>query len=106
MYRCPECRTRRASYKTLMDHIASSRHALCKCGGYHYAHRPGSPFCECNPLSAILLADRYGSDASDLLRVGEHVKTDFPAHAHKVDALFAHLGITPPRNNHAAIVRI
>ena len=95
-YRCPECRTRRASFKSLIDHVAKTRHALCRCGGYHYSHRPGSPYCETNPLSAILMADRYGATEGDLLRVAEHLKTESAACAEKVDALLAHLGITPP----------
>lgn len=31
-------------------------------------HRPGSPLCEKNVLSALRLADRDGADSSDLLR--------------------------------------
>lgn len=62
-WRCPECRTRRQDFDLFMRHIHESGHCLCNCGGYHYAHRPGSPFCKRNPFSDVLDASRRGESA-------------------------------------------
>lgn len=35
MLRCPECRSRRTTYKSMQLHIKASGHKLCTCGGYH-----------------------------------------------------------------------
>lgn len=78
MFRCPSCRTRRKDYKLFTQHIQQSGHALCKCGGYHYQHRPGSPFCEVNALSALRLADRYGAEDADLIRAARHIIAEKP----------------------------
>lgn len=56
--RCPACRTRRSTFKLMQQHVQISAHALCGCGGYHYSHRPGSPFCELNPLAELRHAMR------------------------------------------------
>lgn len=69
--RCPDCRTRRASFVSMLKHIDATGHSTCTCGGYHYPHRPGSTYCERNPLSGAWLAQRYGaSDAevADIIR--------------------------------------
>lgn len=79
MFRCPSCRTRRKDYQLFTQHIRTSGHALCRCGGYHYAHRPGSPFCESNPVSALLLADRYGAEEADLIRAARHIIEETPS---------------------------
>lgn len=60
MYRCPACRTRRASLLVLLQHMATHEHAACTCGGYHYPHRPGSPCCELNPMVTLHRALRTG----------------------------------------------
>ena len=60
MLRCPECRSRRATYQSMLAHIKATGHKLCTCGGYHYAHRPGSPFCQANPCAAYYHAWRAG----------------------------------------------
>lgn len=60
LFRCPSCRTRRRDYGLFTQHLKTTGHALCKCGGYHYAHRPGSPYCVANPMSDVRLADRQG----------------------------------------------
>lgn len=60
MLRCPECRSRRTTYQALQQHVKLTGHKLCTCGGYHYSHRPGSPFCESNPRSAYHHALRAG----------------------------------------------
>ena len=63
MYRCPQCRTRRKDHGLFTQHLRESGHRLCICGGYHYAHRPGSPYCEQNPWSE--LRDAIRRDYSD-----------------------------------------
>jgi len=68
VYRCPSCRTRRKSYRLLQEHISKTGHSLCRCRGYHFAHREGSKFCFSNPLSFIYLCDRYKSDQGDISR--------------------------------------
>ena len=42
MIRCPQCRTRRASYASMMAHVKASGHKLCDCGGYHFPQQPYS----------------------------------------------------------------
>jgi AMMECR1 domain-containing protein len=66
-FRCPECRTRRKDWGLFTQHLQDSGHALCGCGGYHFKHRPGSPFCERNPMSALLLAMRAGNCSDEEL---------------------------------------
>ena len=44
--RCPECRTRRATFTSMLKHVAETGHKVCDCGqGRHYPHRPGSAGC-------------------------------------------------------------
>lgn len=66
VFRCPECRTRRRSHALFTQHLRESGHKVCICGGYHYQHRPGSPYCERNPQSAALLASRYGASDEEV----------------------------------------
>lgn len=66
LFRCPACRTRRKDYGLFTKHLQTTGHRLCKCGGYHYSHRPGSPFCEHNPMSDVLLASRQGTPDHEL----------------------------------------
>lgn len=58
--RCPECRTRRATYASMARHIAASNHKLCHCGGYWHPHRHKSPCCEGNPRATVYRAIREG----------------------------------------------
>lgn len=58
MLRCPQCRTRRASFVSMLKHINEKGHKLCGCGGYHYKHRPGSTYCEENPMAPLYHAMR------------------------------------------------
>lgn len=44
----------------MLAHIKATGHKLCTCGGYHYAHRAGSPFCNANPYAAYYHAWRAG----------------------------------------------
>lgn len=67
--RCPDCRTRRKDYGLFTRHLRETGHRVCTCGGYHHAHRPGSPFCERNPTSPVLLASRYGASDDELVDI-------------------------------------
>ncbi len=67
VYRCNSCRTRNTFHKAIgayVRKIPSCRHCghtrfyvdkerinrkVCKCGGYHYHHRPRSGCCHQNP---------------------------------------------------------
>lgn len=73
MFRCPECRTRRHDWGLFKQHLLQSGHRVCTCGGYHYKHRPGSPFCERNAWSAYREAERRGEDDGVLLDIAAHV---------------------------------
>lgn len=66
MLRCPECRSRRTTFKAMQLHIKASGHKLCGCGGYHYLHRPGSPFCDSNPMAPALRASREGASDEEV----------------------------------------
>jgi hypothetical protein len=68
MLRCPVCRSRRATYASMMSHKASSTHSgPCNCGGYHHPHRPGSACCDSNPQVRGNRARREGASDEDLL---------------------------------------
>lgn len=70
MTRCPECRTRRATYAAMQDHIRASEHRVCTCEGYHYAHRPGSPCCEHHRDASVHRAIRAGDTEARILLPG------------------------------------
>ena len=68
--RCPECRTRRKSFDLFTRHLRETGHRVCWCGGYSFAHRPGSPYCEQNAMSAVRIAARQeGITADELLEI-------------------------------------
>lgn len=68
--RCPECRTRRKSFDLFTKHLRETGHRVCNCGGYWYPHRPGSPYCEQNAMSAVRIAARQeGITADELLEI-------------------------------------
>lgn len=94
VHRCPECRTRRVSFKLLQQHMRDTGHKVCDCGGYHYRHRKGSPFCRINPLSAILEADRQGNDEETLLAIAASITAEQPELAGKVQELCEQLRLT------------
>ena len=60
MYRCPECRTRRKVFTDMLRHINTTGHRVCTCGGYHFAHRPGTTLCHKNPASVLAEAQARG----------------------------------------------
>ena len=101
MFRCPSCRTRRKDYGLFTRHVQQSGHALCRCGGYHYEHRPGSPFCEVNPVSPLLLADRYGAGDADLIRAAQHIIEATPSAEAKVRDLLKTWSIYETDENYA-----
>lgn len=78
LFRCPSCRTRRRDYGLFTQHLKQTGHALCKCGGYHYQHRPGSPFCELNPMSEVLIASRNGEPDHVLREIAEYCAWNRP----------------------------
>lgn len=80
-WRCPECRTRRSTLPLLRAHVAASGHKLCNCGGYHYAHRPGSPYCSCNPIADLWVAQRQGEGPDVLREIAAYLGAAPPAHA-------------------------
>ena len=67
VYRCNRCRTRNSFLKAVgayVRKVPQCRHCrhtrfyidkerisrpVCRCGGYHYVHRPRSPCCHLNP---------------------------------------------------------
>ena len=83
-YRCPECRTRRQDVGLFKQHLRTSGHKLCKCGGYHYSHRKGSPFCHANPVSAMYHASRQGEGDETLLRIAASIVEEHPKLKDKV----------------------
>lgn len=65
--RCNECRTRRSSIQLMFRHLVE--HPECKpctCGGYHYAHRRGSTYCEGNEMCFANRASRAGASDAEV----------------------------------------
>lgn len=77
-YRCPDCRTRRKNYGLFTKHLRDSGHRLCDCGGYHYRHRPGSPYCKANPMSVVLHALREGATPEQAQELQDEVAFCLP----------------------------
>jgi hypothetical protein len=80
-YRCPQCRTRRTDWLSLLAHIEKHGHKVCRCGGYAYAHRPGSPYCHENPWSIFNEAYRAGEPTATLLDIAIHIAYENPGKA-------------------------
>lgn len=93
MFRCPACRTRRKDWGLFQEHLQATGHRACNCGGYHYAHRPGSPFCIENHLAALHEADRHGAGDADLARCAAYITEKWPEAAPKVRELLKNWGI-------------
>lgn len=69
-HRCNTCRTRRSTWQLLAQHReAHPECAPCGCGGYHYAHTPGSPYCYRNPRAELRHALRRCETDEDVLDV-------------------------------------
>ena len=75
-FRCPSCRTRRTSFKSLLEHVHRHGHHACVCGGYHYKHRPGSPLCKVNTLSPLRLAALAGASDAELMDIAAQLTWD------------------------------
>ena len=79
-YRCPACRTRRATFTGLLKHVQDSGHRLCDCGAYHYPHRPRGGYCHQHEKAGLRAAARYGIDGDELLDIAADVSWDSPGH--------------------------
>lgn len=88
-FRCPECRTRRADYGLFLQHLRTSGHRVCNCGGYHFAHRKGSTYCHHNPLAVMHAASRQGEPPEVLLKIAASIVSDAPELAGQVNELCA-----------------
>lgn len=69
MLRCPQCRSRRSTFKLMAAHIAATQHKLCNCGCYHFPHRPESACCDQNVNGVYLQASRTGASEDDLMEI-------------------------------------
>jgi hypothetical protein len=78
MLRCPGCRTRRATFASMLLHIRATGHDLCNCGGFHFKHRPGSSCCERNPWAALCQAKRAGAPLNEQLDIAADLAVDLP----------------------------
>ena len=66
-WRCPVCRSRRATLQSLVAHQEAAGHrGPCDCGGYPYPHRPGSPCCSLHPAAPYHQAAYRGATAVEL----------------------------------------
>lgn len=77
----------------MLAHVQASGHSLCGCGGYHYPHRPESPCCILNPLSALHDAARRHAEDDDLRRIAQALIQDHPEAADKVRALLSNWSV-------------
>ena len=62
-------------------------HKLCTCGGYHYAHRPGSPYCIRNPWSEYREAVRRDVEPEIVKEIAAHTAFETP-HKKSIDPPF------------------
>lgn len=64
--RCPVCRTRRKTWEAVRDHQQRCGHLYaCRCGGFHFPHRPGSSACDLSPRNTYYRALRNGVPKND-----------------------------------------
>lgn len=74
-------------------HQADHQHHFCHCGGYHFKHRPGSPYCHKNPLSPIRQVARdYGDDTRTIMGLARGIIEELPELTSRVEHLMARLG--------------
>lgn len=50
-------------------HRLKCKREVCWCAGYHYAHRPGSKFCDRNPMGVYWQAVRRGESDEVLMEI-------------------------------------
>lgn len=68
--RCNNCRTRRGTRTQLFMHLmAHPECAPCTCGGYHYAHRRGTTYCDHNPNAFPNQASRAGATDEEVAEI-------------------------------------
>ena len=82
--RCLACRTRRATFTSLVAHVKYSGHKPCTCGGYHYPHRPFSRFCDQNPMADVWRARRDGATEEQVNDIAMEVALTRPGRQLKV----------------------
>lgn len=82
--RCPACRTRRATFTTLVAHIRHSGHKVCLCGGYHFAHRPFSRYCDQLPMAPAHRAERDGATPEQVEEIALEIAFTQPGRKLKV----------------------
>lgn len=56
-------------FTDMLAHQEKWNHGLCRCGGYHYSHRPGSKFCDSNPMAPLHRAMRENAEDRDLMEI-------------------------------------
>lgn len=70
MLRCPACRTRRVDPHLMVLHRLHCPRPLCHCGGFWFAHRPGSgPTCDQHPRGKLNQALRGVTDPDERLTI-------------------------------------
>lgn len=74
---------RHATFTGLLDHVRASGHRLCRCGAYHYPHRPTSGCCHQHEMSAARLAARYGVTGDALADIIAEVALTTPGRVSK-----------------------
>lgn len=77
----------------MRDHLRNTGHKACRCGGYHYIHRPGSPHCHLNPLSLLRDAMRATDDDDAITGLAANITEERPELADQVRELCARFGI-------------
>lgn len=82
--RCLCCRTRRATFTSLVAHVKATGHKACTCGGYHYPHRPFSRYCDQNPMADAWRASRDGATEEQLADITLEIALTRPGRPLKV----------------------
>ena len=89
IYRCMSCRTRNTFKKPVEDYVRGRKcwhcghgrfyvdkerlqRPVCRCGEYHFVHRPGSGACLQGTKTKIYAARRYGDENEVAEAVLEH----------------------------------
>lgn len=82
--RCLCCRTRRATFTSLVAHVKATGHKVCGCGGYLYPHRPFSRYCDANPMADVYRAARDGATKEQLNDIALEIALTRPGRPMKV----------------------
>jgi hypothetical protein len=64
-YRCPQCRTRRTSWVSMLKHMADKDHRAHHCAGYWFPHRCGGGACEESPKAEYYSLLRQGASKAE-----------------------------------------